>query len=414
MKKFMMMAAFAAAATLAYSQANLVKQATKEMNAGELKQALETIKPALDYGTASEKAAAWNAYAEIQYQVFLAAQTVDAENKVKQTSVAYDTLGMNLGIMEALNAAIVCDEYDNTPDEKGKVKSKFRAANQPKYQAVRPNVINAGMYFYNHGDKVTAVKAWKLYIDSQEAPLFTGLDMSQDQYKIEVAYFTGLAAYQIKDYETAKTYAAIAATDPGKAKDALDIVIFSMKDASKTKEDTLAYVAKLKELHQQYPDEERYYNLLSDYYSAPGRLQEMLAWCDEEIALNPANKMSYAYKGQALMNDEKWDAAVEAYKKAVEIDPYFTQVVFNIGICLNSKAIELKDQLADKNTGMLTNANADKVKEILAEAKIYLEKSRELDPSRTKVNWAYPLYQIYYALGDDAGATEMENLLNNK
>ena len=124
--------------------------------------------------------------------------------------------------------------------------------------------------------------------------------------------------------------------------------------------------------------------------------------------------MAWALKGEVQMNDRQWDAAVESYKKAAEIDPEFVQVIFNAGVCLNSKAIDLKDELADKNTGGLTKANADKVKAILADAQVYLEKSKELDPFREKVNWAYPLYQIYYSLGDEAKANEMEKLVNSK
>ena len=72
----------------------------------------------------------------------------------------------------------------------------------------------------------------------------------------------------------------------------------------------------------------------------------------------------------------------------------------------------LKDQLADKNTGGLTKANADKVKAILHDARQYLEQAKELDPDREKVNWAYPLYQIYYTIGDKAKSDEMEKLVN--
>jgi hypothetical protein len=101
---------------------------------------------------------------------------------------------------------------------------------------------------------------------------------------------------------------------------------------------------------------------------------------------------------------------VVSYQKAIDMDPSFVQCVFNAGVCLNSKAIDLKDQLADKNTGKLTKANADKVKAVLAQAKEYLERAKQLDPDREKVNWAYPLYQIYYSLGDQANAAEMEKL----
>ena len=49
---------------------------------------------------------------------------------------------------------------------------------------------------------------------------------------------------------------------------------------------------------------------------------------------------------------------------------------------------------------------------MLNESKGYLEKLKEMDPNQEKTNWAYPLYQIYYALGDEAKANEMQQLLN--
>ena len=139
---------------------------------------------------------------------------------------------------------------------------------------------------------------------------------------------------------------------------------------------------------------------------------EKKVWLDDEIAKNPQNKMVWALKGELLMNDEKWDDAVEAYKKAVEIDPQFVQVIFNIGISLNSKAIALKDQLADKATGRLTVENNNKILDVLKESKGYLEKLKDMDPNQEKTRWAYPLYQIYYSLGDEAKAAEMQSLLN--
>ena len=151
--------------------------------------------------------------------------------------------------------------------------------------------------------------------------------------------------------------------------------------------------------------------MLIDYYSKPWLNAEKKAWLEQEISANPNNKMAWALKGETLMNEEKWDDAVAAYKKAVEIDPQFVQVIYNIGISLNSKAIALKDQLANKQTGRLSVADNQKVLDVLNESKGYLEKLREMDPNQEKTNWAYPLYQIYYALGDTAKADEMQNLL---
>lgn len=414
MKKVMMMAVMAAMATAAVAQDDLVKQAQKLSAKGELEEAVKTITPALTSAQTEDKAAAWNEMSKIQYQIFMKGQQTELENKANNTNTPYDTAAMHKAIAASLEAALQCDEFDAKPNEKGKVKIRFREENAKKFQLSRPYVISAGLYEYNHKNLKEAIKDWKLYIDSAEAPLFTGIDMSNDPYRADVCYYIGLSSYTQKDYATATKYAKMAAQDTAKAAEANEILLFSQKDGAKTKEDSLAYLGTVKELHAQYPQEQRYFNLLMDYYSKPGRQAEMKQWTEEEIAKDPNNKMTWALKGEVEMNTGKWDDAVASYKKAAELDPMFVQVVFNAGVCLNSKAIELKDKLADKKTGGLTTANANQVKAILADAKTFLEKAKEIDPSREKVNWAYPLYQIYYSLGDKVKAAEMEKLLENK
>lgn len=417
MKKFMMMALMAAAATTAFAQ-DAVKEAKKLVSKGDFDQAVQMLTKAVTSSETTDKAAAWNELAQAYYGKFSAIQTAEMENKVKQQMVPYDTLAMNRSALEALKAALKCDEFDRQPNEKGKVKVRFRHANQPKMQQARLALINAGLYEYNHQNMDGALENWSLYLDSPADPFFTGMediaDVSKDQYRSEIAYYAGLVAYQKKDYVNAVKYATMAAQDPEKAADANEIMLFSKKETLKDKADSLQYLNMLKDLRKENPNEDRYFNLLMDYYTRANDQKALKAWAEEEIAANPQNKMAWALKGEAQMNDREWDNAVVSYLKAVEIDPTFVQCIFNAGVCLNSKAIDLKDELADKNTGGLTRENAEKVKAILAEAKVYLEQSKKLDPYREKVNWAYPLYQIYYSLGDDAKASEMEKLVNSK
>ena len=416
MKKVMMMALMAAAATTAFAQETVVKEAKKVLAKGDFDAAAQMLAPALTSSETVDKAAAWNLMTHIQYGKYSAIQNEYMQNQVNQKNAPFDTLGMNNACYEALKAAIECDKLDKEPNDKGKVKIRFRQANQQRMQNVRLNLINAGLFDYNHKNLDGALAKWALYLDSPAEELFTGLaavsDVAQDQYRSEIAYYAGLVAYQKKDYPTAEKYATIAAQDPKKASEANEIMLFSKKETMKTKEDSLAYVDMVKNLHKQNPEEERYFNLLMEYYTRSDDQKAMAAWAEEETSINPENKMAWALTGQVHMNAREWDAAVEAYKKAIEIDPAFIQCVFNAGVCLNGKAIDLKDQLADKNTGGLTKANADKVKAILHDARQYLEQAKELDPDREKVNWAYPLYQIYYSIGDKAKSDEMEKLVN--
>ncbi len=378
--------------------------------------------------TAVEEAEKLNNECQAQYEIYVKNSTIEATNAVQKNKTPFDTLGMYKAGVAALKAAIECDKFDATPNEKGKVKLRYRKDNQAKGQQLRIVCLQAGQYFNKEKDLASTLDAFKLYVDSHDASLFADVDLSKDDYLSQFAYYTGLVAYQTKDFATAIKYAQKCKEsadndiqrNPDNAKvkeeaeklkaDADEILLFAKKENCKTAADSAAYASELMELHKANPQESRYFNMLLTYYNE--HPAGKLAWITDEVALTPGSKMAWAIKGETEMKAEKWDEAVASYKKAVEIDPEFTAVLFNIGTCLNSKAIEVKDKLADKRTGGLTPANAAKVKSLLEEAKTYLLKAKELDPERKTVNWAYALYQVYYSLKDTANANAMEKLLN--
>ena len=124
----------------------------------------------------------------------------------------------------------------------------------------------------------------------------------------------------------------------------------------------------------------------------------------------PNDKYVWAFLGEAQMNQQKYAEAVASFKKSFEIDPSFIEVEYNLGASLVLQATAMKDQLSGA-TGRLSAADAEKVKAIYTEAKTHLEKIKEADPNREKVNWAYTLYQVYYGLGDAEKAAEIEKII---
>ena len=130
------------------------------------------------------------------------------------------------------------------------------------------------------------------------------------------------------------------------------------------------------------------------------------------MAKDPNNKSALYVNGVVLMNQKKWDEAVASFKKAVEIDPEYMEANFNAGVCLNSKASEMRDKLADKR-GNLTMAQYNSIIPMIKESCTFLEKARQIAPDRKDL-WAYPLYTVYYALKNTAKTAEMEKLLKTK
>lgn len=406
MRKLMMMALMATAATTAFAQDALVKEAKKLAAKGEYAEAVKVITPALESSETLDKAAAWHQYSDIFYAQHSGIAETAAKSAI--TKETYDTLTMQRSAVNAWEAALKCDEYDMQPNEKGKVKPRFRSESQNRYKNFGVQLVQAGQSEYQKKNSEAALKAWKLYCDMKNTSIFAEVaDFPKDPFFYDITYYVAFLSYQAKDFDAAEKFAKLTAENPDKVDDANEILLFSKKDNMKTKEDSVAYVAMVKELHKAQPQQDRYFNLLMDYYARANDAKAMGEWLEEETVVNPNNSMVWALKGEAKMNEEKWEEAIADYDKAIEIKPDFVQCIFNAGRCYYSSAMDLQTKLADKN-GMITNENRGKVVEVIKKAEGYYVRAKELDPDRTSCNWAYPLYQIYYFLKDDAKMKEIE------
>lgn len=406
-----MVAMMAVASASAFAQADVVKNAKKLFDKGEFAQAIEAVKPALEAGTNEDKAAAWNLLSEIYYKQYSDQADLAIKSTMAQSKDKADSLVMYNNAIDAWESAIKADEFDQMPNEKGKVKPKFMTASQNRYKPMVVTFVQGGQYFYNLKNNDQAIRMWKAYVDMRETSIFKGVaekDFPKEPFYSDILYYCAFLSYQMKHFDDAEKYAQkLMESDPAKKGDAEEILIYAKKDNCKTPEDSVKFKNYLMEQHKADLSNERFFSLLMDFHRSDAPAVKD-AWLDEEIALNPQNKMAYALKGEAKMNAEKWDEAVEAFKKAIEIDPNWTQCIFNIGVCYNSKAIALNDQLMDKKTMGLSKENADKVKNVLKDALVYMEKTRELDPNQENTRWAYPLYRIYYSLQDKAKMAELE------
>ena len=408
MKKIMMMAVALVSAATAFGQDNMVKQALKsKSNPAE---AVKILTPALTSSETVDKAAAWGAMSEIQYQFYSNAYEQMVQNQFKTEKTPIDTIGMYNGLIEAFKAAFKCDEFDMQPNEKGKVKPRYRSKNQSRLLPVRNTLIDAGSQFYNTKKYDSAVDAWGMFVESADAPLFEG-KVQKDSTFYLIANYAAFAAYFGKNYSKAISYATMALDDAATKADAINVIVSASKDQCKTKEDSVAYFNKLKELRVKLPNELNVLFAINEYLSVPGRAAEKEAWCAEEGKKAPNEKYLWAFLGEGQMNQQKYDDAIVSFKKTIELDPSFVEVEYNLGACYVLKATTMSDQLAG-STGRLSPENAEKVKAVYNDAKKYLEHVRSVDPDRKKANWAYSLYQVYYGLGDQEKAAEIEKILS--
>ena len=311
-------------------------------------------------------------------------------------------------VIDIVKATVACDFYDSKPDSHGRVKPKFRFENSRRVSPIRNCVVDAGMYYYSRRQNWDALQAFELYIETADKIIFVNTDQDLGL----VTYYASLLAYGMKNYKKAEYYAGIALRNDNYAKDAAEIKINCMKDQLITKKDSDRYIIALLELHDKAPENRDYFLMLMDYFTSPGHEREVVQFANDEIKKDSGNTQAWVMKGEIEMKAKHWDDAICSFKRVMAIDSSFVQAIFNTGICYSSKAIAMKDSLAD-NKGRLSKLNLMNVRSVFTHSMIFFEKAKDLDPNMQLVDWADPLYQVYFVLGDNRKAEEMK-LLSKK
>lgn len=396
MKKFMMMAMMLVASATAFAgDSDALKQILKAKTYAE---AESLVKSSIDQlANAQEKAKAYNKLVDLAMEQYNAQSTIQTENQLakqmgKEEKPVDEALMAEMAY-NALCAAQQCDEFDQQPNEKGKVAPKFAKNNaQRLWMGPRNQLVNAGQNALQEKDNATARKYWELFALSNEYPLFKDCDREQQKpYFGQVARFAAIFAYQDKDMQKALQLADIAQKDPEEFDNALNLKMEILGDGLKTKEDSVNYINKLQEIYAEHKTDavmEKLYNMLS----LTGEKAAAEKVLDDALAANPDNFVALADKGLGCINDNPAEAA-KYLKRAAELKTDNAAIQTYAGTALSVQAQNTEDAAAKKA--------------LYEEAIKFYDKAKELDPDRLQSNWGYNRYNAYYNYyGADAPETQ--------
>lgn len=355
-----------------------------------------------------EKAKAYNHLVNLAMKKVDSEQNVIAKNELaaqmKGQQEAFDTTGFYNSVYLATKAALECDKYDNMPNEKGKVKTKFRDANYNRLVNLRPHLINGGQFAAQKKNETDAMNCYGLYVETSDADLFkkAKADNKRDEYLGEVARVASIFAYQNKQMDLANRYCDVALADTATFNAALDLKMVFMQQDLATRADSLKAVGQMKELYAKLNENESVFSGLANMYTGLGDDAALTALIKDKLANNPNSYNAWIYKGQREMNKALYNDAIVSYKKALDVKSDDALIFTFLAFCINAKAADVQ-------------AKAEQ-KALYTESATYLEKARELDPQRGRANWSYPLYQCYYFLYGEADSRtqEMYKLNNQK
>ena len=378
------------AAGFTFAQEKNVKEAKSIAN--EVKpnfaQAEKLINGALTNAETKDNAETWDVAGFIQKRI----NEKEMENAYLRKP--YDTLKVYNSALNMCKYYFKCDELAQIPNEKGKIKNKYRKSNSAAILAARPNLINGGIQFFNLDKNKEALDFFATYVDVAINPMFEKENLLQtDTVLPQIAYYASLAAAKMEDYPSVLKYAPYAKEDKEVGKYAMEFI----STALKAQGDTIKWIASLKDGIQKYPEHSFFFGHLIDYYSNNNKFDEAMQFADDMLAKDPNNTFYLYVKGYLYHNMKDYDKAIEFYKKTIEVDPNYAEAYSNLGLiyCLQAQ------DFSEKAT---TDVNDPKYKEDQATLKVFYEKARpnyekarELKPDQKDL-WLNGLYRVYYNL----------------
>lgn len=390
MKKVLISMALLFAAGTSFAQISVLKEADKAVGSGNFAQVDQLVNQALQDPTAASSAEAYNMAGKVYQKI----SSKEMQEQVLQHP--YDTAAYYNASLNMYKYFSKADQLAQQPDEKGKIKNKYRNSMVSALKTERGNLINGGIYYFNQNTDDTNKKALDLfgaYVDMAYDPMMEKENFAADTTTSLIAYYASLAAIRISDYQNVGKYAQYALNDRENGETAAELLIESYKQLGQNDK----YVQAIQEAIAKYPNNTTFFANLIDYYTNNNQLDEAMAYTDRMIAQDPSNYFYPYVKGYLYTNEKDYDKAIECYKDAVSKKDDFADAYSRLGLLYVIKA---QDFSAEATTDVNDPKYAEDQKTLRSyfeAAKPYLEKCRQLAPDNRSL-WFQGLNSVYYNL----------------
>jgi hypothetical protein len=407
MKKLVMMAMLLVASATAFAgDSDALKAILKAKTYAEAESLLNSSLSQL--ASDAEKATAYNKLVDLAYEKFKKEDDTKTTNAVMHKEDPVDIDGMLLAGKQALQAAMECDKYDQLPNEKGKVKIRFRQSNQDRTKGIRLALLQSAVDQINKDQNKEAFENFDLYLQSAKSPFFEGVEgvALNDPNKGIAAFYGGRAAAALEDYKKACEYFKLGVADTAKQVHDLcfESLLYYMRIGQKTAADSAPYISDMKSMLAEFPDNEQIFAGLCDAYIQKGNNAEVLRLSDERQAKYPESALPHIYRAFLLMQDKKYDESIAEFDKVPETAFAYAQCVYNRAICKWNKASDFREANSDMRTGKMPADKQKQFDELLHSAQLDFEKCKELDPEQENIKWGYLLKNIYTISGQQEKA----------
>lgn len=363
--------------------------------------AANAMKPVLASPLVNKDAYVWYVSANAKKAV------IDQENNKRVEGAAYDEAKLYSYTYEIGKDLKMCEECDQLPDKKGKVKPRYDDFLKMSYMQQYGQFYNAGAYYYGNEEYKKAYDLFEMFIYTADK-LYQLDVMAKDTTNVPVAaYNMALCGMQLEDYKMVLTHVDLAMANEQMAPTAFRYKAVATVELG----DTAAWLDLCKEGAQRFPEDLYFSQSLIQYYDSRNESDKLGALADELIATDPNNPLFVYLKAYIPHQKEDYDTAIEWYNKTLAVDPDYENALANLARCYLQKAYLYS--VENSSTKLNDKKKLAKDKEVLngyyKQALPLLERLRTNCPDKTDL-WLANLINCYYNLNMSKEVKELEKL----
>lgn len=433
MKKILLVVSLSLFTTVAFAQKKAVKDAKSEAGKNT-KEARALIKPALTDPETANDPETWFVAGDIEFKAFEKEREAEMLKEFSSDKKGGNEEVMYTGLYNMYAPYLKADSLGQLPDEKGKVKNKYRKDIVKNFKSSYPFLINAGAYYNDKRDYAKAADFFERYWNMPSLEI-----LKNDKDGLEVVDST---------LQTIKYYAVLTAIQSGNQEKSINLLKRIIEEGyvpnSTYKEsdpyellaseyqqigDSINFITILKSSAQKFPSNQYFTpNLINEFIKA-GERSKAIDYIDQAIANDPSNACNlYTVKGTLFVDDQQknYDEAEKAYNQALRSDPNCERALEGLGV-LNVLRAQDEKEKAGQTTNRKDQIEFDKQAADFYQASLpFLEKYYNLLKARNADSLdvrqsLIKLQNVYYNLSllnidmskeYDAATAELEALKN--
>ena len=387
-----------------FAQKSAIKEVKRSLGRNDLNEARTLIKQAGEHAETSKDPETWKIMGDIGNKAFDNERTKAMLGQGSNDQAMYD------GLMESYLPYLKADSLGELPDDKGRVKNKFRKDISAILKANHPFYINGGVFFNEQRNYSKAADFFEVYWNIPTLPMYQAevnaflLDSTYQTIK----YYAIITTIQAQEHERALKMLERAAKEPFVANSAFQQSDLYELMASEyiSLGDSAKYLETLYLGADKFPESKYFLPNLVNVFIREGNTEKALAYLDQAILNDPTNSCDLnSVKGALLSETGDFEAAEAEYNKALAQDPNCERALEAVAVNYILQAQNIKDETMNLGDRQQQLQNDKKTVELYQKSLAPLEKYRTLlnerNANESEIQSALlKLRNVYYNLSN--------------